>query len=209
MLPTAQLGQSPWAPPSARVGWWVRGASILLFLLLVTTGCAVGPPPQQLRWDLRQSHTKEDVHWQSDLELWSIDHVDVTILLPGTQTFVGQGINVILSACRDQDQVWQVLIYLYPARTIDDAYRQAKQLAQMWHMDTADLEAWYQGVLAGRRHGIKDRDEPFNTGGMGGPPLAPGGPAPSGAIVYSFDEQRPALILFRFEWDETLFTCQT
>jgi hypothetical protein len=141
------------------------------------------------------------------LEVWSIEHVNVRILLPGEQTFVGQGINVILSACRDRDLVWQALLYLYPARTIDDAYRQGKELAQEWRMDTSSLDSWYQEVLAGRRAGVKDRDVVFN-GGMGGPPVAPGGPAPSASIIYSFDPQRPAFILFRFEWSETLSTCQ-
>jgi hypothetical protein len=149
-----------------------------------------------------------DVGWQSTSEEWAIDHVDLTILLPGGHTFAGRGINVILSACHDPEQLWEVALYLYPARTLDEVYQQAKQLAQQWRMDTAEVERWYQGVLAGRRAGVKDKDEVFPGPGMGGPPLAPGGPAPNAGIDYSFDDARPAFILFRFEWSETLFTCQ-
>jgi hypothetical protein len=158
---------------------------------------------------LRRSHTKQDVHWRSETDVWSIDHINVTILLPGERTFAAPGVNAILAACRDQDQVWQVALYLYPARTIDEAYRQATQLAQEWHLDTADLESWYHGVLAGKRQGIKDSNEAFSTGGMGGGGLARGGPIPFAEIVSSHDEQRPAVLLFYFTWDYTDRTCQT
>jgi hypothetical protein len=181
-------------------------------VLLVTTrgGVFIGQPAQPPRlWDLRQSRTKENVRWQSAAEVWSIDHVDVMILLPGRQTFVGPGINAILAACRDPEQLWQVALYWYPARTLDEVYRQAKQLTQEWRMDTAEVEAWYQGVQVGRRARIKDSNEAFSAAGMGGKPLAPGGPAPSAAMLSSFDEARPAFILFRFAWSETFSTCET
>jgi hypothetical protein len=168
MLPTTPLHPSQSTSPSAGVGWRACGRALLLFILLITIGCTVKPSPRSLRWDLRRSHTKQDVHWRSETDVWSIDHINVTILLPGERTFAAPGVNAILAACRDQDQVWQVALYLYPARTIDEAYRQATQLAQEWHLDTADLESWYHGVLAGKRQGIKDSNEAFSTGGMGG-----------------------------------------
>jgi hypothetical protein len=109
-------------------------------VLLITPGCGVflGQPAQPHLWDLRESHSKADVRWQSHAETWWLDHVDVTIRLPRGYTWAG--INVMLSACRDPDQVWQVALYLSPARTLTQVYRQAKQLAQEWRMDTADLE---------------------------------------------------------------------
>jgi hypothetical protein len=207
-MPTEQRSQVHWAPTPARVVWWLPGALILL-LLLATTGCTAGQPPQQLRWDLRQSHTKADVGWQNQLSAHSVPHADVIILLPGGHTFVGQGVEVFLSACQDQNQVCYVEIHLYPEETIDEAYRHAKQIAQAWHFQTDDLERWYQDVLAGRQRGIKDQDELLNgvEGGAGGPALVPGGPTAALGMVYSFDEQRPVLLVFTFDWTGTCPTC--
>ncbi len=206
MMSIAQRSQPYGVPPPAPVGGWVRGAPILLLLLLATTGCTAGQPPQQLRWDLRQSHTKADVGWQDQLSANSWPNANVTILLPGGHTFVGQGVEIFASVCEDPSQVCNLPIHLYPQETIERAYQHAKQIAQEWRFQADDLDRWYHDVVAGRERGVKDTDEPLDAA-AGGMPLALGGPTATLSMIYSFDEQRPVLLVFTFDWTGTCPTC--
>ncbi len=164
-------------------------------LLLATVGCMMGQTTQ-VRWDLQHSHTKQDVQWTNSLSAHEVANVDLTLLLPGGHTFTGRQVTVRMSS--DGDQV-QVLSVFYSPATLDDAYQHARQLAREWQLNASSLETWYQEVQAGRQQGVKDRDAPFPVA-LTGRPLSPSGPRPYSKIVYSFDQQKPALLDFELQW---------
>jgi hypothetical protein len=170
----------------------LAGAALLL---LATVGCMMGQTTQ-VRWDLRNSHTKTDVDWTNSQSAREVTNVDLTILLPGGRTFNGTHVTARMSS--DGDQV-QVLSVFYPPTTLDDGYRRAKQLAHDWQLDASSLDTWYQDVQAERKQGTRDRDAPFPVS-LTGKPLSSGGPTPYARIVYSFDEQKPALLAFELQW---------
>jgi hypothetical protein len=164
-------------------------------LLLAAVGCMMGQTTQ-VRWDLRHSHTKKDVEWTNSLSAREVADVDLTLLLPGGRTFNGQQVTARMSS--DGDQV-QVLSVFYPPATLDEGYQHARELAREWRLNASSLDAWYQDVQAGRKQGRRDRDAPFPVS-LTGQPLGPDGPTPYARIVYSFDQQRAALLDFELQW---------
>lgn len=171
---------------------WVLGGAALL---LATVGCMMGQTTQ-VRWDLQHSHTKQDVHWTNSLSAHEVTDVDLTLLLPGGHTFNGRHVTVRMSS--DGDQV-QILSVFYSPATLDEGYQHAKQLARDWQFNASSLDSWYQQVQAGRQQGKRDRDAPFPVA-LTGRPLSSSGPTPYARIVYSFDEQHPALLDFELQW---------
>jgi hypothetical protein len=171
--------------------WMLAGAA----LLLATVGCMMGQTTQ-VHWDLRHSHTKKDVQWTNAQTAQEVAHVDVTLLLPPDRSFIGQDVTVRMSA---QGEQVQILSVFYVPTSLDDGYQHAKRLAHDWQLDATSLDAWYQEVQSGRKQGVRDRDAHFPVA-LTGKPLGPGGPTPYARIVYSFDEQNPALLDFELQW---------
>ena len=163
--------------------------------LLAMVGCMMGQTTQ-VRWDLRNSHTKKDVQWTNSLSAHEVTRVDLTVQLPGDRTFTGKDVTVRMSSLGEQVQTMGIY---YPAATLDDAYKQAKQLAQDWQLNTSSLETWYQGVQAGRQQGVKDRSVQFPVA-LSGKSLGPQGPTPYARIYYSFDTEKPGLLDFELQW---------
>jgi hypothetical protein len=173
----------------------MRVAGCTALLLLMTVGCTMGQTTQ-VRWDLRQGHTKKDLDWTNSLSAREVAGVDLTLLLPGGHTFIGKQVTVRMSS--EGNQV-QLLSVFYAPTTIDDGVRHARELAREWRLDTSSLESWYQGVQAARKQGMRDRDATFPVG-LSGQPLSAGGPTPYVRIGYSFDQSRPALLDFELQW---------
>ncbi len=164
-------------------------------LLLAMVGCMMGQTTQ-VRWDLSHGHTKKDVHWTDAQSAHEVADVDLTVQLPGGRTFTGKDVTVRMASAGEQVQL---LAVFFPAASLDDAYRHAKELARDWGLSSGSLDAWYQDVLAARRQGTRDRDARFPVA-MSGKPLAPEGPTPYAKIVNSFDQEKPGLLDFELQW---------
>ena len=119
---------------------------------------------------------------------------EVTILLPGDRVFRERDVRV--RAYGEGDEIEAVEI-LFANATLDDGYRRARELAREWRLETRPLDAWYQGVLAGRRRG--DESVRYYVA-LTGPPIAPEGPTPSASVLDSFDDRRPFLLELEFRW---------
>jgi hypothetical protein len=171
--------------------WMLAGGALLLAMV----GCMMGQTTQ-VRWDLRHSHTKKDVQWTDSVSATEVSSADLTILLPGDHTFVGKNVKARMMA--EGDQV-QILSIFYAPETLDDGYKRARQLAQDWGLGISPLDSWYQEVQAARKQGKRDRDAPLPIA-VGGKPLSPDGPTPYARILYSFDQQKPALVNFELQW---------
>ena len=164
-------------------------------LLLATVGCMMGQSTQ-VRWDLQHSHTKKDVHWTDSLTATEVAHVDLTLLLPGGYTFNGKNVTVRMKS--DGDQV-EILSIFYSPASLDDGYKRAKQLAHDWQLGISPLDSWFHDVQVARKQGKRDRDASFPIA-VAGKPLSPDGPTPYARILYSFDQQMPALVNFELQW---------
>jgi len=174
------------------------GARLLAGLLLVAAvGCVMGQAPTRVAWDLRHGHTKQAVQWSGPTSAREVANADATILLPGDRTFEGQGVTIRMFSSGDQ---LQVLAIQYPKTTLDDGYRQARQLSQRWRLQTGDLDRWYQDVQAGRKQGVKDSKVRFDAS-MSGQPLGPDGPTPVANVLDSFDDAKPFLLDLEFQWN--------
>jgi hypothetical protein len=172
-----------------------RLAGVLLPLLAV--GCMMQSSSNTLHWDLRQGHAKSAVGWPAGADdVYDIDRADVTLDLPGGHTFRARGVQLHLFGAGDQILI---LAVIYPKTTLDDGYRLALDVSRQWRLRTDDLEQWRHDVVAGRAHGVRDSNERAYVV-MAGSPLAPGGPTPYAKTLDSFDEQRPFLLDFEFQW---------
>lgn len=180
------------APHDANRRRMLAGTALLL---LVMVGCMMGQTTQ-VRWDLRQSHTKKDVQWTDALTAREVANVDLTVQLPGGRTFSGRDVTVDMSSVGEQIDV--MAIFFQPA-TLDDAYTHARQLARDWQLNASSLDAWYQDVQAARKQGAKDRNAQFPVS-LSGRPLVAGGPTPYARIVYSFDQAKPGRLGFELQW---------
>jgi hypothetical protein len=173
------------------------GRLVACLLLFATMGCVMQSSTKSVRWDLSESHAKTAVGWPSgDDAVYEIERADASIRLPGDHTVEGRGVKLRLFS--DGDQV-QILAIMYPKTSLDDGYRQARDLASQWHLRTDDLEAWHREVIDGRARGVKDANERFYAV-MAGSPLAAGGPTPYAKLLDSFDDQKPVVLDFEFQW---------
>jgi len=164
--------------------------------LLATVGCMMGQTSQKVSWDLRHGHPKTAVHWASRSDAYEVAHVDATILLPGDRKFTGRDVTVRMFGQGDQVQVLGIL---FPKTTLDDGYRQARDLSRDWHLNTSSLDSWYQEVQDGRKRGVKDADVRFYAA-MSGPALSAAGPTPSANVLDSYDDEKPFLLDFELQW---------
>jgi hypothetical protein len=165
-----------------------------LAVVLATMGCMTGM--QKIDWDLRQGHAKSAVQWTDASSAREVANVEATIKLPGERTF--QGRDVTLRLFGQGDQI-QVLAILFPKATLDDGYKQARDLSRQWHLNTTSLDSWYQEVQDGRKRGVRDANVRFYAA-MSGQPLSSAGPTPSANVLDSYDEQKPFLLDFELQW---------
>ncbi|HEY7202624.1 MAG TPA: hypothetical protein VIC57_20550 [Candidatus Dormibacteraeota bacterium] len=168
----------------------------MLAALVAAAGCMMGQAPHKVSWDLRHGHPKSAVQWASRSDAYQVANVDATILLPGDRTFKGSDVTVRMFGQGDQVQVLGIL---FPKTTLDDGYRQAKELSREWHLNTSALDSWYQGVQDGRKRGVKDANVRYDAA-MSGPALSADGPTPSANVLQSYNDEKPFLLDFELQW---------
>jgi hypothetical protein len=167
----------------------------VLLVALVAAGCMT-QPAQKVNLDVRGGHSKAALHWTDSSTAHETPNVDVTIQLPSGRTFSAQ--NVTLHLFGQGDKV-QLIAVMYPKASLDDVYRQARQVSHDWQLPTGGLDGWYQDVQNGRKSGVKDSSVELNVGTTGSP-IGTGGPTPYVKILPSYDDGSPALLDFELQW---------
>jgi hypothetical protein len=174
-----------------------RAPLAILTLLLAFAGACGGDEDVTVDWDLRRSHTIDDVRWPEDQRDLSAAQVepegDVRIRLRAG-TFAAPGgaiarINLGRGDARSRD-VDEVLLTSTP-RTTDEAATLAREWARQWNLPTEPIDDW------ARKAARDPKATAFTGSGLRG---KPGEALPEVELRYSFDDERPTVVGMQFLW---------
>jgi hypothetical protein len=171
-------------------------------LAALVAACALpacgGDDAVTVDWDLRESHTIDDVAWpegrrdRSEAQLEPDGDVRVR-LAGGTFSAAGGEIARVNLARRDDARDVRLILLTTTPRTTEEAAALAKRWAAAWDLPAEPVDAW-------ARKAAQDPKATGFTGSRGRP--APGGVLPEVQLRYSFDEERPTVVGMQFLWPE-------
>lgn len=195
----------------ATEGRWLQVVAVVVAAVMM--GGCVGADssrfPDEVEWDLSESHRAADVDWDNDLSAFMIqDGVEATVRLPGGHTLHDEFLNI--GGSRDGlgpqtgDAPIETLDFYYEPRTVEDAYALATRLGQEWGVPMSrpsgdGIDRWYEERLANRARGQEERTDRSGAWGQG-EPLAEGGPIPQVTILHSYVDERPITVKLSFYW---------
>jgi hypothetical protein len=174
-------------------------ARVLPALLAALLLAACGEDGVTVNWDLRESHTIDDVRWPEDTRDVSATQVepdgDVRIQLrDGTFSAPDGAIRRINFARADpRARELEELMLTSTPRTTAEARELATRWAQQWGLPVAPIEEW------ARKAASDPKATAFTSAGR---PGAGGGAIPTVELRHSFDDERPTVVALQFLWQD-------
>ncbi len=140
-------------------------------------------------------YKRQDVGWPERVRRhWRLPAVAATIAMPGGRWFTGR---VELSVAAEGEAI-DLVSAVFPAATVEDAYRLSGELAAYWELPVEPLEAWYRGVREGVAAGRRAREFGLSIRG----PRLEGPSGPTVNLVFLFAPGGPRAVrpALYFEW---------
>jgi hypothetical protein len=158
-----------------------------------------GTDNRTLAWDLSHDHTIGQVGWPDEHTAFAIHEViRATVELPAGKTFEGEVTGLM---CRRDDNTVIGLEFFFARATTEEAHERMSLLGTEWNIDTHRMDAWFSRRMAQRALGKEDYTDTTFTNVLDTAPIGgPGGPIPSLAVIYSFEESRPIIVSLSFTW---------
>lgn len=176
---------------------------LVLAALWPAAACDNEGDPVTIDWDLSTTHTRQDIGKEagSDAPAYQFRSVaSVRIALPGERVFEADDVQDIRINAEGAD-VKDIGVVLHP-RTAEEAHARASGLAEEWSLRHEGIDDWLEEIQAARK---EDGDE-AGVGSALATDRVPGPTpfAPSVEILYSFDDERPWVVMFDMYWDPDL-----